>query len=75
MQIVINYQSGVRSFKVTPSQKVLAKRLARKSYPSFAASVVENHTSEIIKVVGKKIHEEIGCLSSNATNSILKDDS
>lgn len=74
MQIVINYQSRARSFKVTPSQKVPVKRLAKKSYPSFAASVIEKHTSKVIKAVGKKIHEEMGCLSSDAANPILKDD-
>ena len=74
MQIVINYSSGARSFRITPSRKVAVKRLAKKSFPSFASSVVNTYTNETLKAVGKKIREEISHLSSDATNSILKDD-
>jgi len=59
---------------MTPSRKEPVKKMANKSYPSLASSIVNSHTDEALKAVGKKIQEEIAFICSDKTNSILKGD-
>ena len=74
IQVVINYPSGSRRFTITPSRKEPVKRLAKRSYPSVASSVVERYSDETLRAVGRKIQEEITFICSDKANSILKGD-
>ena len=59
---------------MTPSRKEPVKKLAKESYPSLATSMVDSHTDEALKAVGKKIQEEIAFICSDKANSVLKGD-
>ena len=57
---------------MTPSRREPAKKLAKQSYPSLAPSLLDAHTDESLRAVGKKIQEEIAYICLDKTSSILK---
>ena len=72
LQVTIKYKSGPRTISMTPSRKEPVKKLAKESYSSLATSLVDTHTDEALKAVGKKIQEEIAFICSDKASSVLK---
>ena len=68
MQIVIHYQSKVKT------KKLPAKRLAKESYPSFAAPVVDIFTMEKLVAVAKKLQIQVASVCSDTIDTMLKGD-
>ena len=69
---MIKDPSGDKCFEMTPTRREPAKRLVRKSYPSFTPSVVNNFTDDTLNAVARKVQDEISHISSDRANTILK---
>lgn len=59
---------------MTPSREEAAARLARKTYPSFTKTVIENFSDDSTKALASMVKEEIKVICRDDTESILKSD-
>lgn len=58
---------------MTPSRKVLAKRIARRSYHSVCGLLVKSHNDEVIKQLSTTVRKELAYICSIKHNSLLRD--
>ena len=59
---------------MTPTREEAAIKLARKSYPSFTKTVMENFSDDATKAFADAVKEEVKVICSDKTNSKLKSD-
>ena len=73
IQVSVYHNSGTKHYKMTPSRKVLAKRIARRSYPTLCGSLVKSHNDQIIKQLSIAVRKELAWICSIKHNSVLRD--
>lgn len=73
IQVSVCHNSGTKHYKITPSRKVLAKRIARRSYPTLCGSLVKSHNDQVIKLLSKTVRKELAYICSIKHNSLLRD--
>ena len=76
LQVQVGYKSRTQTFCIsTPSRKKCVRKLARRSYTSMAATVVNSPTmcATVITKLVAKIKAEMRKLSSKEHDSILRD--
>ena len=68
----MDYESGPKKYEITPNREEAVLRMARRSYPSMAKSVVEGFTEHTVTALSKKVNLELNEICSSTSNSILK---
>ena len=68
----VQYDSGSRTYNMTPSREVMAKQLARRDYNALSKSFVNAHTTGAVEELGKTIKKEIKHTCSTNHNSLLR---
>ena len=71
IQVIIGYQSNPRALTLTPTRKLLAKRLARGSAVSVAVECVRNK-NHVITALAQKIRKELKQLCSCHIKSLQR---
>jgi len=72
LQMEVQYDSGPRIYKMTPSRELMAKQLARKDYHALSKAFVNAHSNAAIEEIGRIIKQEIKYICSNTHNSLLR---
>ena len=73
LQVSVNHNSGAKHYKMTPTRKVLAKCVARRSYPALCGSLVKSHNDHVIKHLSITARKELSHICSIKRNSLLRD--
>lgn len=68
LQISINHDDYTKVYNITPAREDAAAKLARRNYPSFAKTVVDNFTAVTTKAFASTIKQEIQAISSANCN-------
>lgn len=68
----VKYKSGPKQYKITTNQEDAASRMARRSYPSTAKSVVETFSEHTVAALTKRVNEEMNQVCSSKSNTILR---
>ena len=67
----MEYNSGPQEYSITPSREDAVIRIARRSYPSMAKSLVTTFSDEMVTALAKKVNTEIDHICSTKTDTIL----
>ena len=73
LQVSVKHNSGAKHYKMTPCRKVLAKRVARRSYPALCGSLVKSHNDHIIKHLSIAVRKELSHICSVRHDSLVRD--
>ena len=68
----MDYVSGLKKYEITPNRADAVVRMARRSYPSMAKSVVESFSEHTVVALSKKVNHELNEICSSKSDSILK---
>lgn len=68
----MEYKSGPKEYSITPSREDAIIRIARRSYPSMAYSLVTTCSDEIVTAFAKKVNMEIDHICSTKTDTIFR---
>ena len=65
---------GHETLQLRHQERNQLKDLQKEVFLSLVSSVVDTHTDETLRAVGRKIEGEISCICSHKGNNILKGD-
>jgi len=64
----------LKKYNITPRREEATVRLARRSYPSMATSVVKNFSSDSINALSNQINKEMDVVCSTKTDTVFHKD-
>ena len=70
----MEYNSGQKNYTITPNREDATVRIARRSYPSMASTIVDNFSDEIITALSKQINKEMDSVCSTKSDTIFSKD-
>lgn len=70
----MEYNCGQKNYTITPNREDATVRIARRSYPSMASTIVDNFSVETITALSKQINKEMDLVCSTKSDTIFNKD-